>query len=511
MSIRVRLIASYLAMLLVPIFLGIVAMIIILISYTGDLKALKSYYNSDTGSETSRFGDPYQEWSDRLNEIADEIRAASSNHPDSLLEPARHEAWDRRLNAIQTALIVKNNDAFIYVSPSIAAKVPLEQLPPYGKVDRKHGRYSKLSGDMQQYSYSKEDLLLPDQSRMSIYYITHTGPLFSLIYKFTKTLLFSLLLILVLTNGVLTWLMSRSIIRPLRRLTHAANQIQEGRLDFTIEPTGRDEIGRLCIAFEEMRAKLKQSVDTQLQYEENRKQLVSHISHDLRTPVTAIKGYVEGILDGIADSPEKTEKYLRTIYSKAVDLEKLIDELFLFSKLDLKRLPFDFEATELLPFMEDVIGEFRFQLEQKAIELKLEARIPREARVILDREKMKRVIVNILDNALKYMDEPEPEGRINVRLLEDKGSYTIRIEDNGRGIQPEALPYIFEQFYRADASRSQDTGGSGLGLAIAKQIVEEHGGRIGAESITGQGTVIWIALKQAGDWRRTGHEQNIDH
>jgi signal transduction histidine kinase len=505
MSIRVRLIVSYLAMLLVPIFLGTLALIIILISYMGDMKSLQSYYNT----ETSRFGDdPYEKWQNKLNAIAEEIRTASSSEPDAFLEPGRHEAWDRRLNTIQTSLIVRKNDAFLYVSPTIADKAPLEQLPTYGMVERSHGRYAKLQGD-KQYTYTKEDLLLADRSQISVYYITHSGPLFNLIQKFTTTLLVSLLLILVLTNGVLTWLMSRSIIRPLRRLTQAAHHIQEGQLNFTVEPTGRDEIGRLCIAFEEMRAKLKHSVDTQLQYEENRKQLVSHISHDLRTPVTAIKGYVEGILDGIADSPEKTEKYLRTIYSKADDLERLIEELFLFSKLDLKRLPFDFENTALVPFVEDVLSEFSYQLEQESIELKLEVQIPHEARVILDREKMKRVLSNILDNALKYMDEPA--GSITVRVVEHGGVYMLRMEDNGRGIDPEALPYIFEQFYRGEASRSRDTGGSGLGLAIAKQIVEEHGGQIGAESMKGQGTVIWIALKPAGDWRRNRHEPDINY
>ncbi len=145
---------------------------------------------------------------------------------------------------------------------------------------------------------------------------------------FFPLLFFSLLVILVVTNSVLTYLVSRSIIRPLNRLKKAAEEIKEGNLDFSVESASRDEIGQLSNAFEEMRHQLKVSIERQLRFEENRKELISNISHDLKTPITAIKGYVEGIQDGVADTPDKMDKYVRTIYAKADSMDHMIDELF---------------------------------------------------------------------------------------------------------------------------------------------------------------------------------------
>lgn len=490
MSIRVRLILSYLAMLIVPIVLGILAVTIIFHSFSSELNALKSLYNVEFDHESS----PLDDWMQKLNKVSSEVRALAARKPDAILERSRQEEWDRRLNQIHSSLIVRKNNEFVYVSPFLQDTKLLEQLPPFGaEYVESHDNWIH-SGNWV-YTINHDDVLFSDQSRGTVFYVTDRSPLTDFVRKLAVTVITTLLLILVLTNGVLTWLVSRSIIRPLRTLTQAAKQIQQGNLNFHVQPTGRDELGALCVAFEEMRAKLKESIDLQVQYEENRKELVSHISHDLKTPVTAIKGYVEGILDGVADSPEKMQKYLSTIYQKAGDLDRLIDELFLFSKLDLKRMPFDFERVEIERFVKDIVEEFRFDLEQTGIELRLEGSLSRNVMVILDREKMKRVITNILDNAVKYMNRAD--GCITVRLSEEKETVTVRVEDNGQGIDPESLPHIFERFYRAESSRSRETGGSGLGLAIAKQIVEGHGGRIGAESKTGQGTVIWFRLNKA--------------
>ena len=174
-----------------------------------------------------------------------------------------------------------------------------------------------------------------------------------------------------MTNGVLTYFVSRSIIRPLRALKRAAEEIKEGNLDFEIVPHSDDEIGELSTAFEEMRRKLKKSVEVQLQYEENRKELISNISHDLKTPVTAIKGYVEGIMDGVSNSPDKLDQYIRTIYNKAADMDRLIDELFLFSKLDLGKVPFQFEKVDLGQYVLDCAQELQFDMEKKGVQFAL--------------------------------------------------------------------------------------------------------------------------------------------
>jgi signal transduction histidine kinase len=300
------------------------------------------------------------------------------------------------------------------------------------------------------------------------------------------------LVILVLTHTLLTKYMSRRIIRPLLELRKATKRVTEGDLDFQVEISGKDELGQLGMAFEEMRHRLQQSILVQQQYETNRKELITNISHDLKTPITAIKGYVDGILEGIADSPEKNEKYMRTIAAKAGEMDHLINELFLYSKLDMQKLPFSFESVRIIPFLNDWAEELKVELEKQEVALNIEMTGGEEVWVSVDRDSFKRVLGNIIQNSLKYMDKLEK--KITVHSWQEETQFILAIEDNGPGIPPEATEHIFERFYRGEQSRNTHTGGSGLGLAIAKQIIAGHGGTIYANSTEGIGTIIYIAL-----------------
>lgn len=282
---------------------------------------------------------------------------------------------------------------------------------------------------------------------------------------------------------------SRSIIRPLSNLQNAAGEISRGNLDYEIAEEGDGEIQALCRKLEAMRIKLKESIHTQLKYEENRKMLISSISHDLKTPVTSIKGYVEGIFDGIANTPEKMDKYLKTIYVKAGQVDTMIDDLLLYAKLDLNQIPFQFEPTDIEKYIRECILEFEPELERRQIRISLQSGLGQSHVLPLDRERMRRVLMNILDNSCKYMDKEK--GEIKILLRETYTGIIIELRDNGAGIGPQDLPYIFDRFYRSDSARSQ---GSGLGLAIAKQIVEGHNGRVWAVSNAGGGTSILISL-----------------
>jgi signal transduction histidine kinase len=356
----------------------------------------------------------------------------------------------------------------------------------------------------------QHDFNFSDGSRGSAFIVTDTNMIVEFVRNFSSLFFIALFIILVVTNGLLTYFVSRSIIRPLRSLKRAADEIKEGNLDFEIKPESHDEIGELSVSFEQMRRKLKESVELQLQYEENRKELISNISHDLKTPVTAIKGYVEGIIDGVSNSPDKLDKYVKTIYAKAVQMDRLIDELFLFSKLDLKKLPFHFEEVELGSFLRDCYEELHMDMEEKGVSFLLETPgTDFTAWVIADRDKLKRVLTNIIENALKYMDKAQ--GIIRLRMHDTGDRVVVEVEDNGQGISAEALPHIFDRFYRADPSRNAATGGSGLGLAIVKQIIEEHCGLIWAKSEPGVGTSIYFALKKAAGRRGESNEKNTDH
>lgn len=295
------------------------------------------------------------------------------------------------------------------------------------------------------------------------------------------------------TNVISSITFARSISKPLAKLQEAAGEISRGNLNYEVIEDGDSEIRDLCRSFEQMRIKLKDSVTTQMKYDDNRKMLVSSISHDLKTPITSIKGYVEGILDGVANTPEKTEKYLKTVYSKASQVDVMIDDLLLYSKLDLNQIPFHFEKTDIVKYFEDCNSELEPELEKGNITLKFQNRLKGNISVMLDRERIRRVIVNIIDNAKKYMDKDN--GEISITLRETSSTVIAEIQDNGSGISKEDLPHIFDRFYRADAARSRKNG-SGLGLAIAKQIVEGHGGKIWVRSVENEGTCIMISLNK---------------
>jgi len=275
------------------------------------------------------------------------------------------------------------------------------------------------------------------------------------------------ILMFVITNILVSYQFSRSIIKPLHTLQSAAAEIAKGNLDYSIVEEGDREIQELCRDLELMRIKLKDSVHTQLKYEDNRKLLVSSISHDLKTPVTSIKGYVEGILDGIASNPEKMERYLKTIALKAHQIDQMIDDLLLYAKLDLNQIPFDFERIDIEEYLLNCIVENEPELEQDQIKIVFYNELDQNQYVLIDRKRMKRVIMNILDNSRKYMCKGQ--GEIRIFLRETVASIIVELRDNGSGIKEEDLPHIFDRFYRSDATRSK---GSGLGLAIAKPLAE---------------------------------------
>jgi histidine kinase len=306
-----------------------------------------------------------------------------------------------------------------------------------------------------------------------------------------------IVLVLLLTNGLLTYYVSKSIIQPIQHLMRAAKEISEGNLDYKLEPMKRqDELSQLAETFESMRKKLKAASELQDRYAENQRELMASISHDLKTPLTSIKGYVKGMKDGVANTPEKMTRYLDTIDKKAEDMDTLIDELFLYSKLELQSLPFHFEEVDLQAYMADFIEELRMQLEEEGGTVSFDAEEGESYFARADRDQLKRVVTNISQNSLKYMDKEKKEILVRLKAYQ-KDWVLVEMRDNGIGIAEEAISSVFDRFYRTDLSRNSSTGGSGLGLAIAKKIIQEHGGEIWAESEAGEGTGIFFTLKKS--------------
>lgn len=309
-----------------------------------------------------------------------------------------------------------------------------------------------------------------------------------------KDMAVCVLLILVATGLSITAWIYRSIVTPICKLEEAAKNIKEGNLDFTIEAESNDEMGNLCRNFEDMRQRLKESAEEKLEAEKQNRILISNISHDLKTPLTAIKGYVEGIMDGVADTPEKVDRYMRTIYSKAMDMDRLLNELTLYSKIDTNRIPYNFNRIHVADYFDDCIEEIGLELEAEHIGLSYFNYAGDDIQVIADPEQLKRVIDNIISNSVKYMDKEH--GLINIRIKDVGDFIQVEIEDNGKGIGQKDLPFIFDRFYRTDASRNSATGGSGIGLSIVKKIIEDHGGKIWATSKESTGTVMYFVIRK---------------
>ena len=306
----------------------------------------------------------------------------------------------------------------------------------------------------------------------------------------TKDLFFTALVILIFTSVSVGLWIYRSVATPLVKLRKATQNIKDGNLDFVLDVEGADEFAELCRDF-------KESAEEKLVLDKENKELISNISHDLKTPITAVKGYVEGIMDGVADTPEKMDRYVRTIYNKTVEMDHLINELTFYSKIDTNRIPYTFSKLNVEDYFSDCAEEVGLELETRGIQLCYANYVDSDVQVIADGEQIRRVIHNIISNAIKYMDKGKGmKGIIQIRVKDVGDFVQVEIEDNGKGIAAKDLPYIFDRFYRTDVSRNSAKGGSGIGLSIVRKILEDHGGKVWATSREDIGTIMYFVLRK---------------
>ena len=332
-----------------------------------------------------------------------------------------------------------------------------------------------------------------DSSQM-VYDISLPQSSSSQVKLMAKDMILTATIILVFTALSVGLWIYRSIAVPLVKLKKATKNIKEGNLDFVLEVEGNDEFSQLCQDFEEMRKRLKESTEEKILMDKENKELISNISHDLKTPITAVKGYVEGIMDGVADTPEKMDRYVRTIYNKTNEMDHLINELTFYSKIDTNRIPYTFSKIHIADYFDDCVEELNLELDAQHVDLTYFNYLEDDPVVIADAEQIKRVINNIVSNSIKYMDKSHKV--INIRLRDVGDFVQVEIEDNGKGIATKDLTKIFDRFYRTDASRNSTRGGSGIGLSIVKKILEDHGGKVWATSKEGVGTTMYFVLRK---------------
>lgn len=427
-----------------------------------------------------------------VNNITEALIEDIYKDPDQLMNQEYLEELNQKLAGSNSFLVVRIGDEISYQGiDDISGIVSL--LPKYGDNKQIEGGLF-IDADKPIYLRQKDVTLSNDQTG-TLFIITYLDSLETGMRKVIIQLMIMITAVLLMVSGFTSLYIYWIFVRPLRLLQEGTERIKEGNLEEDVEILSDDEIGEVCQSFNEMRQKLKESVDDRMRYEKENRELISNISHDLKTPITAIKGYVEGIMDGVADTPEKMSRYIRTIYNKANEMDALINELSLYTKIDNNAIPYNFVKIKVSSYFDDCIEDVSVDMEAAGVTFEYENSCTPDTRVVADPEQIRRVIGNIVTNAVKYNSKEERKIRIEVKPYEDHYIY-IGIRDNGNGISKEDLPMIFKRMYRTDASRNSSTGGSGLGLAIAKRIIEEHGGKIWAESEEGKGTLIAFTLKK---------------
>ncbi|WP_312095021.1 HAMP domain-containing sensor histidine kinase [Niallia sp.] len=289
--------------------------------------------------------------------------------------------------------------------------------------------------------------------------------------------------VLLIISQLLTKRLVKHIMTPIHQLTESAKRIEEGDLSTPIINTGKDEFETVCISFNQMQFHLKEEQDKNAAYEKARTDMISGISHDLRTPLTSVKGYIKGLQDGIANTPEKQAQYLSIAYKKASDMDVLLQRLFYFSKLETGNLPFFPVETDLGKFTQKFALDIQDDLKHKNASIRVEISGSNHL-VRIDTEQMRQVLANLVENALKYAGVVPIE--LSMKVTQENENEVLCFTDNGSGVSPEKLPHLFEQFYRGDESRNnQNSDGNGLGLYIVKYIIEAQGGTVIAENDQG--------------------------
>lgn len=516
MKIRGRLIVAFLIMTVFPLCAGAISF-----HRTVQIQTdtIISYYSADPADyETYGFiSNPVQVLYKITSRDFKTISDIADKNPDKLLDKDAIQSITKTLAGRDTFIIIRyNNDEFYIGDKECYDKM---STLPYFTEYRENSNYISLDTKNSLLIRGK-DFYFTDRTEGQFYLVTDLSKLMPYWRNSLRDIMACFLAIIVITGTILILWLYHSIVKPLDILHIATMQIGAGNLDNPVRVTSSDEIGELCRDFEEMRIRLKSILEERIQYEQNTRDMMGSISHDLKTPLTAIKGYAEGLLDGVASTPGKQEKYLKTIIAKAVDMTYLVDELSLFAKIEQNALPYNFTVLDIGEYFDDCIDEIAFDLESHGIKVEYENNTGAGTFITADPEQLKRVINNITGNSVKYMDKTGGSVRITIsnvipppvspplyRQINEDGTdvlppkvqeefIQVEISDNGPGIDKRDLPFIFDRFYRADASRNSSKGGSGLGLAIVQKIISDHNGKIWAASTLGKGTSVYFTLKK---------------
>ena len=429
-------------------------------------------------------------------------------NPDSVLDVKNHDAIlsEDEIRRYEMIVLIRRNDQVISVN-DLNTKVGQEVTE---KMKGLNGNIlPKFKGGMEtnnQELFLKTGYVIIRQ--MDFYFNDGDEGSIFILRKFTnipgrisQAVMKNILLIIgtmALMQALFSYKMSRNITRPIEDMIQATNKVRDGNFSYRMKLRAKGVLNELVLAINDMIVDLDAGRKYRQQIEQTRQEFLANLSHDLKTPMTSIKIHIDAIRDGVVGTPEKMDRYLSNIHRKVQDMDGMLEELKTFSELETGIGNYTFHNVNFNAVMEDILDEFRYDIADRPIEINYFADLPEGEMVEVDVEKMKRVVLNIITNSIKYA-KAEPlviDVSMKNTVYNEVPAVQLSIKDNGAGVPQDKLGRIFDKFYRADESRSHQQPGSGLGLAIAKTIVEQHGGNIEAVSLPGEGLEIIMKLQK---------------
>jgi histidine kinase len=297
-----------------------------------------------------------------------------------------------------------------------------------------------------------------------------------------QTALFSAVAVGIVVAALSSWLLSRRIVKPIRSVVQSSHTIADGHYDQRLEKQSNDELGELIDSFNRMANALSQT-------ENMRRQLLADVTHELKTPLASIKGYVEALEDGVMPATPET---FQTIHDEASRLQRLVQDLSELSLVESGQITLHPEKIPLQEFLRDLIHRMFATFSSKQIHVDMQ--IADGLDLFADRDRTAQILTNLLANAAQYTPDG---GWVKISAIQAGAMAEIRVQDSGIGISASDLPHLFQRFFRADRSRARRSGGSGIGLTITRHLVEAQGGTIRAESPgVGQGSTFIVLLPQ---------------
>ena len=480
MKFKTRLLITFLTIVLLPLMLTMIAFM----SIGGYLMNAQREFGL-VNMDYTMVSEPEQAFEKISEEIFREVER-QIDEDETLMEDIEYlSGLNGEIKDKASYILVRKGNDIYYTGNEAAASKIFDLLPGYG--------YGNAGGDSGYYYNSMSKLVkqldfrFSDGEEGSFFIIMRINSLIS--KQLLIDMVIAIIVILVFTSLMLTQWIQRGVFLPVNELNTAMKNIADGNLEYMLNTDSKGEIGELYKNYEDMRLRLKESTDEKFEHEKQNRELISNISHDLKTPITAIKGYVEGIMDGVADTPEKMDKYIKTIYNKANDMDRLINELTIYSGIDSNRIPYHFHRLNVADYFGDCVEEVGLDLESKNIELNYSNLVSPDAMIIADPEQLKRVINNIIGNSVKYLEREK--GVIDIRILDEVDSIRVEIEDNGKGMTQEAVE-------AKNTELEQDTmeKHSSIGIAnVNRRLKAVYGKEYGIHMEAGTGGGLRVILR----------------